>query len=326
MCNVAALTIVAVMLLLTGCAPALNRDPELLVIDRGRLPVADLNLNIPGLGPCTDSAERGLQLTSHEPVVILVHGCLGSAGRFRALAEVFAFHGQQTACFSYNDRDSMMESSAQLIAALDALSAEMGTARFTVIGHSQGGLVARKALVAERPKPLEQGATSLRLVTISSPFAGISSAETCGSTVAKVATLGLIVPVCQLISGDKWFEITAASDFIRQPGKLLGQVDGYLKIVTDERGTCRRIGADGSCAESDYVFSLAEQYFPPIDNESPVTDILVKAGHVEIAGDQRVTPVKLISILQERGIMRKTEPERKAALDTLLAELYGGER
>jgi hypothetical protein len=46
-------------------------------------------------------------------VTILVHGCFGSAGRFRPLAQVYAFQGQQTACFSYNDRNRLFTSKAQ---------------------------------------------------------------------------------------------------------------------------------------------------------------------------------------------------------------------
>jgi len=29
---------------------------------------------------------------------VLVHGCKGSAGRFRSLAQLYAFHGQQAVC------------------------------------------------------------------------------------------------------------------------------------------------------------------------------------------------------------------------------------
>ena len=50
---------------------------------------------------------------------------------------------------------------------------------------------------------------------------------------------------------------------------------------------------------------------------------VIKAGHVEIVGDERVAPLKLISILQQSGILKPTEPERKASLNLLLTKLYG---
>ena len=103
---------------------------------------------------------------------MLAHGCLASAGRFRSLAQVFAFHGQQSACFSYNDRDSLTKSAAQLVSALDDLAGHLQNPQVTVIGHSQGGLIARNALTTERAQPLV-AELDLRLVTISSPFAGI---------------------------------------------------------------------------------------------------------------------------------------------------------
>jgi hypothetical protein len=313
---------VCALLALPGCS-TLSRDPALLTYDQSKLPPADLDLVIPGLGPCTDNPDRNFHLNSQQPVTILVHGCRGSTGNFRALAQVLAFHGQQAACFTYDDRDSLMRSSGQLAAALDTLEAKMHNKQITVIGHSQGALVTRKALVAKRPDPVQDKEAQIRLVTISGPFSGIASAEQCGTpdTYMRVLTLGLLKPLCWIVSGDKWYEITSASDFIREPGELLDQVHSHLKIVTDERNTCRRT-EDGTCIEKDYAFSLAEQYFPPVDKVTIVKNVEVKAGHVEIVGDQRVAPVKLISILQQYGIVNQTEVLRSAEFDRLLARLY----
>ena len=118
---------------------------------QSRLPTSDINLTIPGLGPGTNNPDRTLHLNSQQPVTVLVHGCRGSTGNFRALAEVMAFQGQQSACFDYDDRDSLMVSSAQLANSLDQLAAQMRNKQITVIGHSQGALVSRKALVADVP-------------------------------------------------------------------------------------------------------------------------------------------------------------------------------
>jgi hypothetical protein len=48
----------------------------------------------------------------------------------------------------------------------------------------------------------------------------------------------------------------------------------------------------------------------------------VHAGHVEIVGDKRVAPTKLISILQEQGVILPTRPERLSAFNQLLASIY----
>jgi len=308
--------------LMSGCVPRIPDDPELITSDQGRLPPVDIALNIPGLGPCTDNPDRTLHLDSRQPVTVLVHGCFGSAGLFRALAQVHAFHGQQAVCFTYDDRDSLMVSSGQLNESLDVLAKQMQNKRIAVIGHSQGGLISRKALVADRPDPLKNREIDLRLVTVSAPFAGIASAETCGSPMASNWSLGLIPFLCRIVTGDKWYEITYASDFIRRPGRVLGQVGQYLKIDTDERGTCRKYDENGVCTEDDYVFSLAEQRLPEIDEGGPVKVVEVKAGHVEIVGDSRVVPVKLIAILQQNGLLNPTEAKQTAAFDRLLARLY----
>jgi len=313
---------VLALLIATGCS-TISRDPALLNYDQSRLPPTDLNVAIPGLGPCTNNPDRTLHLNSQQPVTILVHGCRGSTGNFRALAEVMAFHGQQAACFDYDDRDSLMRSSAQLAASLDALETKMQNKQITVIGHSQGALIARKALVAKRPNPMQDKESQVRLVTISGPFSGIASAQQCGSPTPfmRVVTLGLVEQLCKVVSGDKWYEITSASDFIRQPGELLEQVHSYLKIDTDERGACYR-SEDGKCVTNDYTFSLDEQYFAPVDDAPLVKNIEIKAGHVEIVGDQRVAPVKLIAVLQQYGVLNQTEAKRSAAFSQLLDRLY----
>lgn len=313
--------IFAAIALLSGCATQGLVAPELQTFDQSSLPPPDMTLNIPGFGPCTDNPDRSLHLDSQQPVTVLVHGCFGSSGEFRGLAQVLAFHGQQSACFTYNDRDSMMVSSGQLTTALDQLAHQMKNKDVTVIGHSQGALVARKALIAERPDPIRTSDLQLRLVTISGPFSGIAAANQCGNPVTRLLSLGLIAPMCRIVTGDKWSEITYTSGFILQPGALHKQVRDYLKIETDERGTCRQV-ENGVCTETDDVFSLEEQRNRVIDSDAQSRIVTVKAGHVEIVGDKRVAPVKLIAVLQQNGILNPTEPQRRAGLDLLLAKLY----
>ena len=320
-----ALMAVAAAALLAGCAAEGRIEPELQTFDQGTLPTPNISLNIPGLGPCTDNPDRTLPLNSQQPVTVLVHGCFSSSGLFRGLAQVLAFHGQQTACFAYNDRDSMMLSSGQLNTALGQLAQKMDAKNVTVIGHSVGALIARKALVADRPDPIRSDDVKLRLVTVSGPFAGIASARQCGDPLTRLLTLGLIGSLCKMVTGDKWSEITYSSDFIRKPGNLIGQVHDYLKVVTNEKGSCRQ-SQGGACIESDEIFSLEEQRNPLIDRDPLVKIVEVQAGHVEIVGDQHVAPVKLIAILQQNGILNPTEPERTAKLNMLLTSLYGAAR
>jgi alpha-beta hydrolase superfamily lysophospholipase len=311
-----------VLFVVTGCGKSIRDDSSLWKIDSSNLPAADISVKIDGLGPCTDNPDRTLHLNSKQPTIILAHGCFASAGRFRALSEVFAFQGQQTACFTYNDRDSMLQSSSEFVTAIQKLGRVMQNKHFTIIGHSQGGLISRKALIKEREPILNDPELDLRLVTISSPFSGIEAAAHCGSPVARVLTLGLIVPVCYAISGGKWYEITSASDFIQKPGTFIPQVSDYLKIVTDERNTCRHYDEEGHCVEDDYVFSVAEQYYPAIDKDSTLTNVQLHAGHVEIVGGRHVAPTKLIHIFQQYHIMNTTAVGRRSAFHSLLARLY----
>jgi len=314
--------IIVALIVTSGCASSPPYQPDTSPLEPGRLPAPDLSVRVPGLGPCTDATDTTINLNSNQPVTVLVHGCKGSAGRFRSLAQLYAFHGQQAVCFSYDDRDSLVKASGELISALDGLAAKMHNRQITVLGHSMGGLVTRKAMERDRPDSWRRSDVDVRLLTISAPFAGIDLARPCGWIPAHWLSLGTIPGICRMISGDNWFEITSSSSFIQQPGALLPTVQKYLKVVTDERNTCRRQDSAGRCLKSDYVFSTEEQYQAMVDSYPQVRNIEVAAGHVEIVGDSNIVPRKLLGILQQEGLLAQTPPERRAALERLMKELY----
>lgn len=313
--------IISACLFFCGCSikPVLVLTP--ITDEYPQLPRPDITLNIKGLGPCHDNPDRSLPLNSHQPVTVLVHGCFGSAGRFRSLSKVLAFHGQQSACFSYDDRDSMMLSSRQLADAIEALGSKMIANKITVIGHSQGGLVARKALVATRADPIKSNA-QLELVTVSAPLSGIRAADNCASPFIRIVTLGIMDFVCWIISGDKWHEITYASDYIQKPGKLSTAVKRHLLITTDETGSCRTHDKSGKCVEDDFVFTLEEQNLVGFVSNAVDKKVEVKAGHVEIVGTPGEVPEKLITVLQQQGVIRATDPARTAQFNAFLTHLY----
>lgn len=310
------------VLLLVGCAYSVKDTPDVQPLDRSRLPIPDVTVSVTNINYCTDENGQSIQINSAAPITLLVHGCKGSAGRFRSLAQLYAFHGQQALCFTYDDRDSLVDSAEQLAISLDQLTQSTNFKHISILGHSMGGLIARKALELGFDNHFRQSDLKLELITVSAPFAGIAAANHCRHRALHWISLGLVPGVCWLVTGDNWFEVTASSNFIRYPKPLLKSVKRYLKIVTNEENTCRSESIDGKCLESDDIFTLSEQYHAVIDSYTNVIGVQVDAGHVEIVGDQQVAPKKLVSILQEQGMLSTTPPERKAALERLMAELY----
>ena len=308
--------------LLSGCASLRPPDLDPTPLEAGGLPTPDITVQLPQLGPCTDAPDRAFSLDASKPVTVLVHGCNGSTGRFRSLAQLYAFHGQQAICFNYDDRASLLHISEQLATAVGALAGRMRNRDITVIGHSMGGLVARKAMEGERRTDWERDGVNVNLVTVSAPLSGIAVANTCGYRSLHWASLGTVPLICWAVTGDNWYEITAASDFIRRPGPLVASVRRYVKVVTDERDACRRRDPAGTCLESDHIFSLAEQYQPIIDGYPRVANVQVAAGHVEIVGYKGVAPRQLVSILQQQGVLAATAAGREGALERLMAQLY----
>lgn len=306
------------LLVLSGCATYSPPDPAFFAIDPGNLPPPDSAMQIAGLGPCTDNPDRTLHLQAGQEVNVLVHGCFGSSGNFRGLAQVLAFHGQQAVCFTYDDRADLTQVAGELRTALNQLEEQTHASKITLIGHSQGALIAHRSLTG-LPQPLPQ--TDVSLVTISGPFSGIEAAKTCGHKWLYPLSLGFVPASCYVFTGAKWADITYSSTFIREPGQLVSQVNHYVKIDTDERDSCRR-EKKGRCLEDDDIFSLAEQRNAQVESDPRVEHVTVRAGHVEIVGDKSMAPTKLINVLQETGVLNLTAPERFADLQVLLAKLY----
>jgi hypothetical protein len=311
-----------VCFLLGACAHQEETYIDSPLSNLGSLPTPDVTVRIDSLSNCTHQESDELKLNSREPVTVIVHGCFSSAGRFRTLADVFAFHGQQTVCFNYDDRERLTSSSNKLVRAIEELSSVLQQPEIAVIGHSQGGLVARRALIEERSDHIANGDVEIDLVTISAPFGGIEAAAHCGSETLAWLSLGLIKPICQIITGRKYQDIPANSEFILKPGQLIPSVNRHLKIVTDEADTCRVYDARGACIEDDFVFSVGEQYQQTVDAQPGLIPLEVRAGHVEIIGDANTVPEKLIGILQQQGFLRSTPAEAKDELAKLLANLY----
>jgi pimeloyl-ACP methyl ester carboxylesterase len=308
-------------LLLSGCASVSHDTTSSLALEDSNLPTPDLSLKIEGLGPCIDQPDRTIRLRSTEPVTVLVHGCNASAGRFRTLAQVFAHQGQQTVCYSYDDRRSLAAVATDLHLSLQRLSEAMEYSDLTLIGHSQGGLIARHALQESGNQDQTLAHGRQRLITLSSPFSGISAADHCASPLARVISLGLVVPVCWAISGEKWYEITHASDFISKPGRLQSSVERHLLIRTDERSSCRQREKE-RCVEDDYVFSLDEQVLPAGAVDERVVEEVIRVGHAAVVGTNNTIPRQLIALLQERQILRQTPLSSLPEFQRYLARLY----
>jgi hypothetical protein len=193
-----------------------------------------------------------------------------------------------------------------------------------VLGHSQGGLVARTAMALQDAQPLltQRGPLQVSLVTVSAPFNGIEAAADCGSKWLHALTLGTTLAVCRAIAGPKWRDIHPHARLVQQPGQLSELVSSHIEIRTDERNTCRTLRPDGRCAEGDYVFSIREQHNAKVDDDVRVTSDLVAAGHAEIVGKAEAPPHKLLSLLQQHGVLNATPADKQAALQALLERLF----
>jgi pimeloyl-ACP methyl ester carboxylesterase len=266
----------------------------------------------------------GKPIDPRAPLVVLVHGCNASQGRFSALADLFELHGQQTLCFRYDDRRRVGEVAEELLSALARLAERRERTDLTVLGHSQGGLVARTALALSAARPLDtlRGHLQMSLVTVSAPFNGIDAAADCGSRWLHAITFGATLAICRAIAGPKWRDIHPHARLVERPEPLAVRVVSHLEVRTDERNTCRARRPDGRCGEDDYVFSIREQENAKVDHDQRVRRDTVAAGHAEIVGGDDAPPRKLLSVLQRHGVLNATPADKQGELQALLERLF----
>lgn len=310
---------VGVLFGLVGCSSNSVDD-----IDKIEEPpmLAKQTLNIEGLKHCNNTNDSRIHVNPEEPLTIIVHGCFASVGQFKTLADVYGLYDQQAICFEYDDRKSLEETSGELVSALNTLSNTNPNQSLHVIGHSQGGLVARRALTADREDEKKVATKQLQLTTISSPFNGIEISSHCGVTSLRILSLGIVDLICYAVTGEKYQQIPPNADFIEQPGDLLSSVSQHLVIKTDERNTCRRTNDEGVCVEDDYVFSVNEQTNQDVDNIVNADLVTVEAGHVEIVGNGESVPTDLIDILKDQQLLIDNGTVGQLEQARLIEQLY----
>lgn len=287
----------AAALLAGGCAAA--APSGIAVLPAPSFHVAE------GLAPCGAAGATGAWIDGDRPVVVAVHGKADSPLRFAALADALADRDAQTVCFHYDARRRVDPAARRLRGALASLRAQLDPGvTVTVLGHSLGGLVARRALVRDLPgaRPARLRGP-LRLVTAATPFAGVKAARDCGRDWLHVLSFGATAVVCQFVAGDSWHDIHPNADLIRRPGRLDPAVARVLQVRTVERGACQRQRDDGTCLRDDFVFTLEEQQSAVVDADPRVDVAVVRSGHVQIVDDRGAPPRKLLTALERAGVL-----------------------
>ena len=241
---------------------------------------------IPGLGSCTvgDDGRSGVSvsLSSERPIAVLVHGNNAAMDSFALLGGALQERGYEVVCFRWKESGRLTTAAHALREALSALD-PLRALRITLVGHSMGGLVARRA-VTDHEDDAPQLATPVGLITVATPFAGVTSARPCGKAWRRWLSLGVIASVCRrLARGAKWRDIHPDADMILNAGRLGASVVRHVHLVTDEAGHCRRRNPGGSCGRYDRVFSIAEQDTGWVQDPR-LRRLSISAGHGAVVG------------------------------------------
>ncbi len=167
-------------LLLMSCLLSVYSSPENTFITTSH------TVYIKGLSTCNSPPQKSLHITPNTPLTILVHSYSASAENFTNLSEALTQQGQQSVCFSYNDRDSLLSSAQALRKSISDIALYLPAQELTLLGHSQGGLISRKASTLTFKQEI-----AVKLVTVSAPLSDIQAAKNCGNPLLKIASLGV---------------------------------------------------------------------------------------------------------------------------------------
>lgn len=251
---------------------------------RSPLDVTELD----GLGRCDERV--GVSVERGRPLTVLVHGNHAAVDAFAELAAALESEGDQVVCYRWREGGRLTYAAEDLREALEALDA-LELPRVRVLGHSLGGLAARRSLTTELGEPLE---TPMELVTVATPFAGVRSARTCGLVWARVLSLGAVGSICRrLARGAKWRDIHPRASLIREPGELGPWVRRHVHVITAEHGHCRRRAPDGRCAKDDHVFDVDEQATTHVE-DARIEAHEIDAGHGAVV----MNPEAIASVLR----------------------------
>jgi pimeloyl-ACP methyl ester carboxylesterase len=235
-----------------------------------------------------------LPLERSAPVVVLVHGFNAGPGVFDGIAPGLARRGLQVVRFRYDDGASLERSADAFVRAVRTLRGLCSPASVAVIGHSMGGLVARRAMTVGRAETLAEpgGRPLIRLITVASPFGGFRLANPTRVRLLRI----LAVP----FGGRKSFvDLASGSGFIRRPGALGANV-AHFKTETHEEGQTRLDGRGRRA--SDTVARRRNQRNPLVDSDARVRIVSVDAGHLGVLDGQAGAPPVLWAALEASGL------------------------
>jgi hypothetical protein len=217
-------------------------------------------------------------------VAFLVHGYDSVPSDLQPTASFLQASDYRVYRFVHNSRDELASISNTLARGVCEIAQRIGSDSILVLGHSMGGLIARRAVASVARVP-ELSSVPFRLVTIAAPFGGVFSAT--GSNMMPLPGFGV---------RESHRDLSLLSKFIVEPGKLPAQVR-HLKIETDEPASSAKT-KDSAEGGNDVVFTLANQHSKTVDNDSAVDCRVVwKAGHVASINIANRLPESMVQML-----------------------------
>jgi alpha-beta hydrolase superfamily lysophospholipase len=110
------------------------------------------------------------------PVVVLVHGWDPEPGQMDPLGVELGRRGYSVVRWHWDWRANMEQCAEAFARGMQQLVAEQRLPALRIFTHSQGSLIARRALTTERSVTLA-GSVPIRLVSLAAPFGGFLSAN-----------------------------------------------------------------------------------------------------------------------------------------------------
>ncbi len=246
-----------------------------------------------------DFAASGLQaptlpggaIDPSKPVIVMIHGVNGESSHFDKLEaeeskshNVFRFVYDKKASALVgpafdgvtegfaSDTDDLEELADKFADAVIKLRDEFGITQVTVVAHSMGGLIARRAMVLGRNKTLANSGIEVTFLSVGTPYGGFFFANFNPLFWLSETTYAPGVFYARVASG---------STYITAPGSLGSNIH-MVKVELLEKGD------DFAVSPSDQVLNPENQSNPVVDSDPQLIQgsgfgggiVSLKAGHV----------------------------------------------
>ena len=228
-----------------------------------------------------------LEKVSEKKIAILIHGAASESDYLLPLGIILKDRGYEPIQYRYNTDERASDLNLSLKLNLNALIWKINPDEVLIIGHSLGGILARKTLeeITLTPK--------ITFISISSPFKGMKILSSLKNP--------LIYQITSLVIKDlkkSFIDMAAKSEFLNSYKGIPSHIKHH-QIITDEEGEIRIVHINGKTIDKNDNLVAIEEQTSDLIGPYLQDKHQIKNGHVSVVNSAGKVSANLAQLLDE---------------------------